>query len=57
MNSLLDYMRAVDASQLSADERKQLAAAAGDLQQKVESPWDTLHRLVWVEVSYEHMNL
>lgn len=51
MDSILHYMKAVDVSQLSSDDRKQLAAAAGAFQQRLELPWDTLHRLVWIEVS------
>ena len=51
MDSILHSMKTVDVSQLPSDERKQLAAAAGAFQQRLELPWDTLHRLVWIEVS------
>lgn len=49
---IFESINALDVHTLSADERKQLGTAALELQQKVELPWDTLHRLVWVEVSF-----
>lgn len=49
--SLLAQMRAVDKTQLTNDERQQLRRATGELQVKLETPWETIARIAWAEPS------
>ena len=51
VSSLLQAIQHVDKTKITDTERKQLIAASQELQAKVESPWETIRRLVWIEVS------
>ena len=47
---LLENIRNVDKTAISDQERQQLLVAAQDLVAKVQTPWEALVRLVWVQV-------
>ncbi|KAI9709681.1 MAG: hypothetical protein M1828_002380 [Chrysothrix sp. TS-e1954] len=48
VKELLASIKAVDKSKISEAERQDLLAASAELQVKVENPWDTVFRLVFV---------
>jgi len=50
VQDLIKAINAVDSSAISVEERHQLGAAAQQLIANVEQPWDTIKRLVWVQV-------
>lgn len=50
VTSLLQSIKNIDKTKLSDVERKQVAAAAQDLVARVETPWETILRLIWVAV-------
>ena len=51
VKDLLAAINAVDKSKLSEADRQDLLAASAELQVKVENPWDTVIRLVFITVS------
>lgn len=51
VSQLLQDIQKVDKSKISDLERAQLVLASQELLSKVENPWDTIKRIVWVNVS------
>lgn len=50
---LLAAMASVDKDSISDIEKQQLVVASQELLAKVERPWDTLVRLIWINVSIQ----
>ena len=51
VKDLLTTIKTVEKSKISESERQDLLAASAELQVKVENPWDTVFRLVFIAVS------
>ena len=49
-SALIAIFDKVDKSDLTDAERQQLLAASQELLAKLENPWDTIKRLVWINV-------
>ena len=47
---LLKAMQNVDRTSITDRERQQLLLASQEVQAKLENPWDTIKRIVWIEV-------
>ena len=47
---LINSLGKVDKSELTDLDRQQLLAASQELLAKLENPWDTIKRLVWINV-------